>query len=216
MKITQVLSASVLAGAVLFSGTACSALGADKKPEPTSSSSAATVAPTADAKSEPSESASTEAAETVSEEQEVADVVNGYYTYALLSGSLAEIKQVGERFNGRSSVTDAELDELVTSLPQGFQYFDTSAPQLIKNAYIHLLSGASVGETMPNAEIVMPASAVTIEGDKATINSTMAEITNDGNPVASNADPYAADLINLKKNDSGSWVIVADPPVMKK
>lgn len=203
MKITRILSASVLAGAVLLSGTACSILDMGKKPEATSSASAAP---------EPSESESIEAVETVSEEQAVADVVNGYYTYVLMADSLAEIKQAGEPFNGRSSVTDEELNDLVTSLPQGFQYFDTSYSELIKNAYIHLLAGASVGETMPGVEIVMPAEAVTVEGDTATVNSTMAEISNDGEPVVSEADPYASDLINLKKNDSGSWVIVAEAP----
>lgn len=200
MKITRILSASVLAGAVLLSGTACSILDMGKKPDASTSASPA-----------PTETTSAEI-EIVNEGQAVADVVNGYYTYVLMPDSLAEIEQVGDRFDGRSEVTDEELNELVTSLPQGFQYFDTSNAELIKYAYISLLSGASVGDKMPGAELVLPAEAVTVEGDTATVNATMAKISKDGEAIASEADPYAADLINLKKNDSGSWVIVAEAP----
>lgn len=198
MKITRILSASVLAGAVLLSGTACSVLDMGKKTETTATETSAvpsdyeTVAP-------------------IVEGQAVADAVNGYYNYVLMEGSLDEIKQAGERFNGRDSVTDEELNELVISLPHGFQYFDTSSPDLIKTAYLQLLTGASTGEVLKGVDLMIPHEAVTVDGDTATVNSAMAVITKDGEVVDSETNPDTKP-INLKKNDSGSWVIIAEVP----
>lgn len=213
MKITRILSASVLAGAVLLSTTACSVS------DMFSGTGSATASATASAPASPEPSESSQAEETtdtVSEQEAVAEVVNGYYTYVLMKGSLADINEAGEPLDGKATVTDEELTTLINSLPEGFQYFDVSSPELIRNAYGQLLAGASVGEVATGVvEIVTPASAVTVEGDRATVNTTLASVTRDGKELNTTKDPYAAELLNLKKNDSGSWVMVAEAPKSK-
>ena len=210
MKITRILSASVLAGAVLLSTTACSV--SDMFSETGSSTASATAS--APASPEPSESSQAEeTTDTVSEQEAVAEVVNGYYTYVLMKGNLADIQAAGEPLDGKATVTDEELTTLINSLPEGFQYFDVSSPELIRNAYGQLLAGGSVGEVAKGVvEIVTPADAVTVDGDRATVNTTLASVTRDGEELNTTQDPYAADLLNLKKNDSGSWVMVAEAP----
>lgn len=212
MKITRILSASVLAGAVLLSSTACSV--SDMFNE----TGSATASATDSAKASPESSGSsetTETTDTVSDQAAVAEVVNGYYTYVLMKGNLVDIKEAGAPLKGKTSVTDQELEDLASRLPEGFQYFDVSSPELIKNAYIQLLAGGSVGETITGVEIVIPDNAVTVEGDRATVNTSLASVTRNGKELNSTQDPYAADLLNLKKNDSGSWVMVAEAPRKK-
>lgn len=195
MKITRILSASVLAGAVLLSGTACSMMDMNKQSESSSS-----------AEAKPSESQSVETA--VDEQQAVADVVNGYYTYVSTPGNLDEVKQAGEPLKGRgATASDEELNQLVASLPEGFAYFDTSNPELIKNAYVQLLVGAGV-MSVANMDMNSPASAVTVEGDTATVNPALVEMTVNGEKVDNST--ISSSPIKLKKNETGSWVMIAD------
>lgn len=196
MKITRILSASVLAGAVLFSGTACSMLDMGKKSESSSSASA-----------KPSESQSNETA--VDEQQAVADVVNGYYTYVSTPGNLDEIKQAGEFLKGRgATASEEELNQLVDSLPEGFAYFDTSSPDLTKNAYVQLLVGAGI-MSAAKMEMNTPPSAVTVNGDNATVDSTKIEVNVNGKKIDIPSSA-ASKAIKLKKDDLGVWVMVAD------
>lgn len=200
MKITRILSASVLAGAVLLSGTACSMLDG-KKDEKISSSS------TAPAESQAVETE--EAVEAVDEQQAVANTVNGFYAYVSVPENAEVIKQAGEPLKGRgATATDEELNQLVESLPEGFYYFDTSSPDLIKNAYVQLLMGAGVMSS-GKMEANVPADVVVVDGDTATIDSSAIETKMDGEKidVPANADTPA---LNLKKNESGSWVMIAD------
>lgn len=195
MKITRILSASVLAGAVLLSGTACSMMDMNKKSESSSSATA-----------EPSETQSVET--TVDEQQAVADVVNGYYTYVSTPGNLNEVKQAGEPLKGRgATASEEELNQLAASLPEGFAYFDTSNPELIKNAYVQLLVGAGV-MSVANMDMNTPASAVTVEGDTATVNPALVEMTANGEKVDNST--ISSSPIKLKKNETGSWVMIAD------
>lgn len=198
MKITRILSASVLAGAVLLSGTACSMLDG-KKDEKISSSSAA----------KPAESQAVETSEAVDEKQAVADTVNGFYAYVSAPENEEKIKQAGEPVRGHgATASDEELNQLVESLPEGFQYFDTSSPELIKNAYVQLLMGAGVMSS-GKMEANVPADIVVVDGDTATINSTAIEVKMNGEKidVPSNAEAQA---LKLKKNESGSWVMIAE------
>lgn len=200
MKITRILSASVLAGAVLLSGTACSMLDG-KKDEKISSSS------TAPAESQAVETE--EAVEAVDEQQAVANTVNGFYAYVSVPENAEAIKQAGEPLQGRgATASDEELNQLAESLPEGFYYFDTSSPDLIKNAYVQLLMGAGVMSS-GKMEANVPADVVVVDGDTATIDSTAIEVMMDGEKidVPSNADAQA---LKLKKDESGSWVMVAD------
>ena len=217
MKITKILSASVLAGAVLFSGTACSFIDGGTKTE---SSPSASQDPKSTASESP-ESEPAETSETSSEENSdstiegVLETVNGYYAFATDSSSLAKTQEAARPLDGKESVTDEELATLVAAFPEGFQYFDTSNPQLIKNAYVQLISGAEAGQAMPGTKIVVPTEAVTYDGgDTATVNPTAIIISQNGEIVPSESDPYATELINLVKKDN-KWVIVAESPASK-
>lgn len=190
MKITRILSASVLAGAVLLSGTACSMLN-DNKSETKVSASAEAV----------------ETANTVSEETAVAEVVNGFYTYVSDPANAATIKDAGEPLRGHgATATQEELDNLVASLPEGFAFFDTSNPELIKNAYVQLLLGSGL---MGNGkmEASVPDSAVTVTGDEATVDSSQVVVKLDGKEQKS---PATAAPLKLKKDETGTWVMIAD------
>jgi hypothetical protein len=99
------------------------------------------------------------------------------------------------------------LNHLAASLPEGFAYFDTSNPELIKNAYVQLLVGAGV-MSVANLDRNTPASAVTVEGDTATVNPALVEMTANGEKVDNST--ISSSPIKLKKNETGSWVMIAD------
>jgi hypothetical protein len=198
MKITQILSASVLAGAVLFSGTACSAQSTEKAPESSSSAQALPV-----------ETPTATVTPAVDEREAAARTVNDYYAYVSDPDNLQKIQDAGAPLKGRgATATDAELKTMVEALPLGFQYFDTSSADLIKNAYVQLLMGASVMGSA-NMELTTPAEAVTVAGDTATVNTLKIETVLDGKKIEVPANASVPDL-KMKKDDSGNWVMIAE------
>ena len=206
MKISKVLSISVLAGVVLLSSSACSGQSGNKETptnSPTSSSASAKPEVTTEpAQTETPTSPATDASK-------VASVVNGYYAYVLAPGNSQKVQDAGSLLNGKSEVTDADLKTVVNTIPEGFKFFDTSSSQLTKNAYGQLLMASSIGESFPGMKIILPSEAVTIDGDKAVVNPTRAKIINNGKIVESDAAPYSGDVLNLVKKENGSWVIAA-------
>jgi hypothetical protein len=193
MKITRILSASVLAGAVLLSGTACSMMDNNKSETKVSASAEATEI--------------VETVNAVSDETAVADVVNGFYTYVSDPANKDTIKDAGEPLRGHgATATEEELNGLVASLPEGFAFFDTSNPELIKNAYVQLLLGSGL---MSNGKVEasVPESAVTVTGDEATVDSSAVVVKIDGKQQES---PATATPLKLKKDESGAWVMIAD------
>jgi hypothetical protein len=199
MKISKILSASVLAGAVLFSGTACAAGSSDDKPAEASASAQVT----------PSETPTAEVTPAVDEREAAARTVNDYYSFVSDPDNLQKIQDAGAPLKGRgATATDAELQTLVESLPLGFQYFDTSTADLIKNAYVQLLMGASVMGSA-NMELTAPADSVTVTGDTATMDTSKIETIVDGKAIDAPANSSFPDL-NMKKDDSGNWVMIAE------
>lgn len=199
MKISKILSASVLAGAVLFSGTACAASSSNDKPAEASASAQVT----------PSETPTAEVTPAVDEREAAARTVNDYYAFVSDPDNLKKIEAAGAPVKGHgNTATDAELQTLVEALPLGFQYFDTSTPDLIKNAYVQLLMGASVMSSA-NMELTVPAEAVTVTGDTATVNTSKIETILNSKKIDVPANSNVPDL-QMKKNDKGDWVMIAE------
>lgn len=198
MKITRILSASVLAGAVLLSATACSAQSPEKAPEPSSSSQVTPV-----------ETPTAEVTPAVDEREAAARTVNDYYAFVSDPDNKPKIEEAGAPVKGHgNTATDAELKTLVDAIPLGFQYFDTSTPDLIKNAYVQLLMGASVMGTA-DMQLTVPAEAVTVTGDTATVNTSKIETVLNGKKLEVPANSSMPDL-QMKKNDKGDWVMIAE------
>jgi hypothetical protein len=202
MKIRNTLSVSVIVGAILLTGTACSSTAVNESsPSPSSSSSISDT-----------ETLDTQASDT----EAVLTTVNGYYSFIANPESQGKIKQAESEIT-TSPVTDKELQEFATNFSEGFQYFDTSTSQLIQNAYKAMMLGSSVSQSRPGLEITVPANSVSIDGQTATVNTTWVSVTEDGKtfPTDAEANPNPDDLINLVKKDDGSWVIVAKASSVK-
>jgi hypothetical protein len=214
MKISRILSVSVIAGAVLFSGTACSAGKTVGTPvsSPTSSTVVQSPSPSPEALStesvKPSDSSTEKSSSVTDEQKAVSKTINDFYSYVSDPSNGGAITEAGAPLQGRgNSATAEELKQLVDTLPQGFKYFDTSTPDQIKNAYVQLITGSVVmGQGLMEANV--PVSAVTVDGDTATVDSTAIEIKLNGENVPMNSSP--SKTLKLKKNDSGSWVMIAE------
>lgn len=199
MKITKILSVSVLAGAVLLSATACSAPSPEKNPESSSSSQVAPV-----------ETPTSEATPAIDEREAAAQTVNDYYAFVADPENAQKIDYAGAPVKGHgATATEAELKTMVEALPLGFQYFDTSSPDLIKNAYLQLIMGSSVMSSA-KMELNMPADAVTVTGDTATVKMSKLETVVNGKKVDVPENPSMPDL-KMKKDDTGNWVMIAEP-----
>lgn len=207
MKISRMLSASVLAGAVLFSGTACSMLNNEKEDSNPSIAAQPTDKKPAESAT-PSEAPTVKTTSVVEEQEAAARTVNDYYSYVSDPSNEAAIEAAGAPLSGRGGTASAEeLKQLTEALPLGFQYFDTSTPDLIKNAYVQLIIGSSI-MSKGTMEANVPASAVTINGDTATVDSTDIEIKLNGEKVP--MESASSQILKLKKADSGYWVMIAE------
>jgi hypothetical protein len=198
MKNSHILSASILAGLVLLSGTACSANSAPEKPTTTAS---AQVSDSAD-----------EATATT----DILATVNGYYSFIANPENYDKVKTAGADLTGVEA-SDEQLQTFASDFSEGFQYFDTSDSQSIKNAYKAMMLGTGSLRMGSPVEMTVPADAVTMDGDKATVNTTWVQVTEDGKelPTKPESNPDPSDVINLVKKEDGSWVIVAKDSSMK-
>lgn len=201
MKITRVLPAAVLAAGVLLSASACAP--AEEKKADVSAS------PSVEQSVTPSETPSAEASPKVDEAVAVATTINDFYTYVSDPANASKIEEAGAPLEGRGAVATAEeLEALADSLPEGFKYFDTSTPDLIKNAYVQLLMGSSL-MSAGTMTATVPVGAVTVTDDTATVDATKFEITLNGEktPIPSTAGEQ---LLKLRKDAAGQWVMIAD------
>lgn len=197
MKIAKILSASVIAGVILLSGTACA--------QPFGGGTGGNVP-----ERSPSASSTTGIEESSEAEmEEVSTTVNGYYGFIAQPETFNEVRDAGAELTGRS-VTDQELQDLASGY-YGFSYFDISSSQAIKNAYKSMQLGANAGYEREGITIHAPSEGITIDGDTATFNTTHIVLTENGKtfPSEPEANPDQAEMMNLAKQDDGSWVIVA-------
>lgn len=193
MKISKIISVSMLAGAVLLSGTACSA---NNDTKPTASSQPST--------------------NTVKDEIHVVETVNGYYSFITSSGSYDKVKAAGAELVGKAA-SDDQLNAMVSNFPEGFKYFDTSNAQNIKSAYQAMMLSTGSLRDREGMKITVPEEAVAIDGNTATVNTTWITLIENGSahPTEPESNPDMSDYINLVKKDDGSWVIVAKESSMK-
>jgi hypothetical protein len=127
---------------------------------------------------------------------------------------MSKIQDAGIPLNGHgATASPAELNALAAALPDGFKYFDTSSPELIKNAYAQLFVGSKI-LNRASVTVSVPKDAVAINGVEATASSDKTEFTVNGKtgPVPS---IMGMQDLKLKKDDSGNWVIVADDSIEK-
>lgn len=190
----RILFASVLVSVVVLSGTACSA--SNNQTEVTASQTATPGVPST--------------SNTDKDTANVVATVNGYYSFIASAENYGKVKTAGAELTGKAA-SDEQLSALASNFPEGFQYFDTSSPQLIKNAYRAMMLGTGSLRMGNPVTITAPVEAVTVEGNNATLNTTWITVTEEGatHPTEPESNPNPSDLINLVKKDDGSWVIVA-------
>lgn len=194
MKFARILTASVFAGAVLVSATACSSPAVD---------------PTAAAQAKIVDEQIVNRTPASGKNAEVARTVSDFYVYASDPSNLAKIEEAGAPIKGHGkTVSNEELDALVKALPAGFKYFDTSSPDRIKNAYIQLTMGART-LSREAAQLQVFDEAVSIDGDTATVRMVKTETVPSHKKPLIFLNSGMAEL-KLKKNDSGKWVMSAE------
>lgn len=189
-------------GFVLLSGTACSS--ATHNPEETRTSA------TAQASTGETSSRSTE------DTDKVLHTVNGYYDFITSSAAKDKVRVAGSSLMGKQA-TDKDLQDLASNFPEGFQYFDTSSSQLVKDAYTVMSVGTMSLAEQGTIKISAPKESVTVDGDTATLNTTWINVTKNGNILRTTPEssPDISDLIQLVKKSDGSWVIVANSSIPK-
>jgi hypothetical protein len=197
LKINRLFSASLLAGAVILSGTACSA-----SPIPEGRNTPITT---------PASPQASSSADTTEDTTKILETVNGYYDFITSPDAKDTIKSAGADYVGKNA-TDEELQSFAENFSEGFQYFDTSTSTAIQNAYRSMSVGSlSLAQQEGSVTISAPKESVTIDGDTATVNSTWISATIGGKELGSapESSPDPSDLIQLVKKDDGSWVIAA-------
>lgn len=236
MKATHVLAASVLAGSLLFAGTACS--NKEASPEPSSSpsvSASASAEPSATSSSAPTESTegkdvaligpeATDAPETAPSAETVApetplvesedskaviETVNAYYAFILSSEAKTSIEQLQKEIGGEEPTAE-QLQAAVAAHPEVYKYYDTSSTENIKNATMEFVMAASFG-SMGDATMSFqaPAEAVTVKGDTAELDTAAVIVVINGEKVESQPGTGEQKVTFTKKD--GNWVMVAKP-----
>lgn len=199
MRITRILSASVLAGAILLSASACSLTETNdnKMGAGVSSTPAATASP---------DTASVETTDI----DGILQTINGYYYYISQPDSSDKLKEAQASITERPA-SDERIMQFAEDFSEGFKYFDTSTADKTNDAYKALMIGTSAGKLNEGLKMTIPGDSVTITGNTATVNTTHLKVTMDGEKkrVTPEDSPAQKDIVNLVKNDSGSWVIVA-------
>lgn len=238
MKITHVLSASVIAGTVLLSTTGCffndnasntapsAEIGVTASATATpSATETATEAPVA----EETEPVSPETEEAVAEEKDpepasngtknmvnvenemplILSAVNGFYDYTEKETSLDELMEAGQIVQKQGELTADEAKAIVAAAPEGFKYFDTSTPENVRNAY-NELTATAMGVKAGGSPVTFNVSveAVSYNGDTAAVDKNAVEVSVDGEVQP--VFPGEENNLNLVKKD-GSWLIVASP-----
>lgn len=231
MKPSRILAASVIAGSLLFTGTACS----PKEPiqDPSSSptaSTSATAEPSAspsatvnssanpdvaiigpDADSTTPDDAPTETANPVEASDDataVLEVINSYYAFIISPEAIASIQELRTGF-GEGEPTPEQIETVVAAHPEIYKYYDTSTPEKAKLATEEFVMAASM-IAMGGSKVTFtaPAESVTVDGDTAKVDASAVIVTVDGEKIKdTTADEGNIDF--TKKE--GKWVIVAKP-----
>lgn len=209
MRKIQVLATAILTGSLLLGATACSssettapngipAPGTTEAPSVSQSATPATESPTP----APTEDASTA----------ILNTANEFYDFIASPAAGESVKSMSASFTG-DEPTQADLETMVADHPEVFKYYDTSTPENIKNAVENFVLGATVASFASMAgevNFTVPADAVSVDGDKGTVDVTAIEVTANGEVMDGESSSTQEANLNFVKKD-GSWVIVASP-----
>lgn len=226
MKVTHAFAASVIAGGLLLTGTACSNNEPAQEPSPSVS---ATVAPTQDiglGKSDetlgspgttapaqtdsPASSSSPDAPIATSEDSvAVMETINSYYAFVLTPEATAALEKMSKNFTGEDPTPD-QLQAAVASAPEVFTYYDSSSSENIKNAIQEFaMSAGMTAMSQDKITFTAPAEAVTVDGDTAKLDVGAVIITVNGETIDTGETAATGeDNLNFIKKD-GKWLMVA-------
>lgn len=134
-----------------------------------------------------------------------ASIVNDLYAFVLNPASYDQIIKASERFADREEVSDKELVAWAKEYPTIFRHYDISTGDKVRSAYTQLAIMAELGKKAAGVKITVPVDAITVYGDSATVDVSMAVITKDGVEYSLNNE--AVSSFNMIKLSNGSWVI---------
>lgn len=219
MKLTHVLSASVIAGALLFSTTGCSPA-KDENSKPVSSTSAtasATVtpsevpSPTTTATTEGGSVADAPVVSDTADVEAIAVTVGSYYNFVASAGALDKVKAAASALP--QDLNGVDTNQVAVGFPEGLKYFDTSSSANLTNALSELYARTTQSERKPGATVSVPTEAVTVNGNDATIDTSKVLVTVNGVTGPSTKSPYfEMEQINLVKKADGSWGMIPEGP----
>lgn len=232
MRVAHVLSASVIAGILLFAGTACGtketvqepitspSVSASATPSATSSETPsidvpddALIGPTAPgvtAPASPDESETPEAPVASSPDSiAITAVLNDYYAFTGTPEASAILDTLTAKFEA-GKPTPEMLNEAVASYPEIYKYYDTSTNENTENATLEFFSAAQGARSSAAAEqevtFTAPADGIVITGDSASLDISSIIITVDGERMEGTSS--GQETLDLTKKD-GKWVMVA-------
>lgn len=203
MQMPKIVSVIAVASALTVGLSACAGQGESPAPEETVSESATATAPS---KSAPS----TEKDPGVESDPGVTGVINtveSLYAYMTLDENLAELKSVEEDISPETTNEEA-MEEFTTEVPEAFSFYDTSTYEKTIAAYRDLTITGTINNLGEEVVVEVPKDAVTIEGDKATVDNAKVDVIVDGETIENLAENDGTNLIHLRLvNDT--WLIDA-------
>lgn len=198
MKMSKTVSAIALASALTIGVSACAGSTDAPEPEETATESTQTATPSA------SQDPSVEADPGVSG---VINTVENLYAYMTIDENLAEFSEVEEKIDPETTNEEA-MEKFTTEIPDAFAFYDTSTYDKTISAYRDLTITGTINDLGEEVVVDVPKDAVTIEGDKATVDNAKVDVIVDGETIENMADNDGTNLIHLRLvNDV--WLIDA-------
>lgn len=221
MKLTHALSGSVIAGVILLSATACSPA-KDETNKPVYSASATTTATATVTPSEipvatttaTTQGGSVAEAPVISDSPDVETIavtLGSYYEFVASAGALDKVKEAVKALPPDPSGMDP--NQVAAGFTEGYKYFDTSSSKNVSNAISELYARTTQSERKPGATVSVPAEAITVKGNTATVDASKILVTVNGVTGPSTKSPYFEMAeINLVKKADGLWGMIPEAP----
>lgn len=195
MKFRTMLSASLIAGAALFSVTACSSA----SPAPTPTETTVSVSSSEEVKNQAASM--------------VTSSVNRYYHTVTEPETAALVAKVTETLAGRdiNTLTDYERQDIAMMNHEAFRYFDTSTAENFNNAYNKLLADSKISVENKVEAVMVPMDAVTFaeEEGKATVDASKVTVVIGGEPKPLTDAPFSSPAnINVIQSEYNEWLLL--------
>lgn len=202
MKLSYTLSASAIAGALLLSGCV---------PSNDTAPSESAVATPAEQTSPEAPEESSKAEPVTTEAEKVANAVSAYYDYVTSEMSLELIEDVLAANNPEAG--NSGMQSVIDKNPEVFASFDTSSADNISNSVNQVYARSMQTGRYSKTTAAVPVEAVTVNGDRATVDAGKILITVNGTTHPATFAPYfELSHINLVRNVDGAWVMIPEPP----